>query len=199
MTGIRKGELLGLKWSDLDWITGEIHIQRQIQQIPGHGTMETELKTDRSRRTIRIGEGMLKMLRDHNNIQQIARQFAGRKWKENDYIFPSSIGTSFEPRNFDRVWYAIREKAGVSCRFHDLRHRAASVMLVKLDMSPTEVAAALGHSRTSTTLDIYGHLITSMKPDRVKAMEDVTIPEGIDESGWPTVGPKIIQEKVEKQ
>jgi integrase len=176
LTGMRRGELLGLKWSDLDWITGALRIRRQVQYIPGEGTRIRDTKTAKSRRTLVIGQVMIELLRNHNKKQELERKAAGGRWKEHDLMFPSTIGTPLNPTNFDKTRRELFASAGLSERFHDLRHLAASIMLVKLRMSPTEVAAVLGHTKTSTTLDIYGHMMPGMEAETARAMEAALIP-----------------------
>jgi integrase len=176
LTGMRRGELLGLKWGDLDWITGELKIRRQVQMVKGEGSILVDVKTAKSRRTLVLGEFMLETLRGHYEVQQEQRRSAGNTWKEHDLIFPSRVGTPLCPTNFDKRRRELFRRAGIEARFHDLRHLATSIMLVKLRMSPTEVAAILGHSRTSTTLDIYGHMLPGMEAETARRMERLIVP-----------------------
>jgi integrase len=191
LTGLRKGELLGLKWLDLDWNTGQINIRRQVQRVHGQSNLLTTLKTERSARTITISHKMLEKLYDHKKAQQLQRIKLGKRWIDNDLIFPSSVGTPLEPSNFDRIWRGVRDRADLKCRFHDLRHLAASMMLVKLRIAPTEVAAVLGHTQTSTTLDIYGHLLPSIGSQTAHEMEELIMPIKVE--NWPKIGTKLAQ------
>lgn len=177
VTGMRAGELLGLRWSDLDWLSGEIRISRQAQEIRGTGTVFADTKTMAGRRTVIIGAQMLELLREQVKLIELMRKFARDQWKENDLMFPSSVGTVIGRSNFHKEWNRILETAGLSpMRFHDLRHMAASIMLVKLRRSPTEVASILGHAKTSTTLDIYGHMLPGMSQKTAKEIEDAVMP-----------------------
>ena len=181
MTGMRLGELLGLMWIDLDWLTGEIQIRRQAQRgAYGDAEKFAPPKTRRSRRTIVVGERMLDILREQDRRIQLQRQVAGERWTEMGLIFPSTFGSPQMSGNFHRDWKRLQAKAGIKCRFHDLRHLAASVLLVKLKKSPTEVSAILGHSKTSTTLDIYGHMLPGMGAETARQMEDQVIPTKVD-------------------
>jgi integrase len=120
---------------------------------------------------------MLELLREQVRLIELMRKFARDQWKENDLMFPSSVGTVIGRSNFHKEWNRILETAGLPpMRFHDLRHMAASIMLVKLRRSPTEVASILGHAKTSTTLDIYGHMLPGMSQKTAKEIEDAVMP-----------------------
>jgi integrase len=175
-TGMRQGELLGLKWVDLDWVSGYLQVRRQVQRIDGKGFVFCEPKTKAGRRTIQLGETMLQTLREHIRDQRLEKMAAGVRWKENDLIFPSTIGTPLDLRNLLRDFKEILEKAGLpEIRFHDLRHSAASIML-KHNIPVLTVSRILGHSKPSVTLDIYGHLIPGMQSFAAKVMDEVIMP-----------------------
>ena len=175
-TGMRQGELLGLKWIDLDWVSGCLQVRRQLQRIDGKGYVFCEPKTKSGRRTIQLGENMLQTLREHINDQRLDRMAAGRRWKENDLIFPSTIGTPLDLRNLLRDFKETLEKVGLpEIRFHDLRHTAASIML-KHNIPVLTVSRILGHSKPSVTLDVYGHLIPGMQSIAAKIMDEVITP-----------------------
>ena len=106
-TGMRRGELIGLKWDDLDWPAGAIRIRRQVYEPLGGGFRFQEPKTARGRRSVRLGAGMLATLRiQYNQVLPQARALAGARWQEFDLIFPSSVGT---PRNGDNVSRKFQE------------------------------------------------------------------------------------------
>ena len=98
-TGMRKGELLGLKWTDLDWNKGTIRVQRQVQRITGQGMVFMSPKTNAGRRTIPLGVETLRILREHRTKQHHEKATSGSRWQENDLIFPSSVGTPQSPSN----------------------------------------------------------------------------------------------------
>ena len=85
-TGMRQGELLGLKWTDLQWHSGTLHVQRQVQDIRGQGKSFQEPKTKAGRRTIKLGETTLQVLRVHRERQQLQKAFAGDRWKDIDFL-----------------------------------------------------------------------------------------------------------------
>jgi integrase len=175
-TGMRQGELLGLKWSDLDWTKGILRVQRQVQRINNKGFLFSEPKTRAGRRSIQLGEFTLQVLREHYKRQGLEKVLAGDRWVENDLVFPSSVGTPIDQRNLQRTYASLVKKAGVQkIRFHDLRHTAASVML-NHGIPVIVVSRILGHSRPSITLDIYGHLIHDMQVEAARIMDDAITP-----------------------
>jgi len=164
-TGLRRGELLALRWDHLDWETGQIRILQQLQRINGMGLVFSEPKTTSGRRSVVLGPSVLEKLREHSKRQQLVRQFAGKRWQENGLIFPSSIGTPYEPRNLIREFKSDLKKAGLpNIRFHDLRHTAATLMLQE-GIHPKVVQERLGHSQISITLDTYSHVLPSMQAE----------------------------------
>ena len=98
-TGMRQGELFGLKWIDLQWESGVLHLQRQAQRVPGQNWNFVEPKTRSGRRTIKLGEGTLQVLREHKINQPVYKEKIGDKWIENDLIFPNSVGNPGDPSN----------------------------------------------------------------------------------------------------
>jgi integrase len=172
-TGMRQGELLGLKWSDLDWKKGALRIRRQLQRVNGHGRILTSPKTKNAYRTILLGEQTLQALRLHLEFQNMERRFLVKYDPVMDLIFVSSVGTPVEVSNMIKDYKLVLAKAGLPLiRFHDLRHTAATLMLN--NGVPVLVASKiLGHSKASTTLDIYGHLIPAMQEEAARIMDDL--------------------------
>ena len=114
---------------------------------------------------------------------------AGGKWKEHDLVFPSKIGTPFEPRNLLRQFKKLAIKAGLpEIRFHDLRHTAASLML-NHGIPLLIVSKRLGHAKPSITLDVYGHVIPSMQENAAKVMDDLLTPVALED--FSAVAPRL--------
>jgi len=175
-TGMRQGELFGLKWSDLQWRSGTLNIQRQVQKVPGKGWEFEEPKTRSGRRTIKLGESVLQVLREHKVNQDLHRVIAGDRWQEFDLIFPSSIGTPVDRSNLRADFNRVLDEAGLPrIRFHDLRHTAASILLNE-GVPVIVVSKRLGHSKPSITYDIYGHLMNEMDTEAAKVMDAVITP-----------------------
>jgi integrase len=179
-TGLREGELLGLYWSDIDWVNRRIQIKRQLQRLPqGKGLAFSEPKSRAGRRVIIVGPMVLEKLREHMSQQQLVCQFAGDRWQENDLVFPSSIGTPMEWRNMVRDFKDTLQRAGLpNIRFHDLRHTAATLML-KQGIHPKVVQERLGHSQISLTLDTYSHVLPSMQEEAAEKLDQLLTPISI--------------------
>ena len=170
-TGLRQGELLGLRWADLDWETGRLQVQRQLQVVPGQGKVFCEPKSAAGRRSIVLGATALEKLREHREYQHTQRLFAGARWKENDLIFPCSLGTPADPQYLLQTFKRLLKKAGLpEIRFHDLRHTAATLMLQQ-GVHPKIVQERLGHSNISLTLNTYSHIIPGMQEDAAKKLD----------------------------
>jgi integrase len=175
-TGMRQGELFGLKWSDLQWNSGGLHVQRQIQRINGKGWSFAEPKTRAGRRTIKLGEGTLHVLREHKERQVVQKAMAGDCWQEHDLIFPTKAGTPGYGSNLRKDFLRVLDKAGLpKIRFHDLRHTAASILLNR-GVPLLIVSKMLGHSKPSITLDVYGHLIHEMQDEASEVMDKLVTP-----------------------
>jgi integrase len=159
-TGCRQGELLGLRWQDMDLDTGTLTVAHTLER----GTRElAEPKTERSRRTLRLGAGTVAILRTHKARQAAERLAAGRKWQDKDYVFATGIGTPLESRNVTHALQAALARLGLPRqRFHDLRHAYATLMLEEGE-DVAIVSKNLGHSTVRTTTDTYAHLTAKMR------------------------------------
>ena len=129
-TGMRQGELFGLKWTDLQWDQGDLRIQRQVKRVPRKGWAFADPKTKKGRRTIKLGDEILKLLRAHKKRQEAQKIVVGELWMENWLIFPSSRGTPINQSSLRKEFLKVLDRAKLpKIRFHDLRHTAASLML----------------------------------------------------------------------
>lgn len=172
-TGLRQGEILGLKWADLDWNEKKLHIRRQLQHVCGTGYVFTEPKSASGTRTVVLGLSTFTKLKEHYKIQQQKKLELKDQWKENDLIFPSSIGTPLDHRNLYREYKALLAEAGLpSIRFHDLRHTAASLMLQE-NIHPKILQEMLGHSDISLTLGTYSHILPGIQRDAANKLDDL--------------------------
>ena len=179
-TGMRKDELLGLKWFDLEWNSRYLRILRQAQRVPGEGIKFVDPNTRAGKRTTPLGRTMLQILSEHKRKQQLGKAVAGERWKENNLVFRSSIGTPQSDSNLLKEFRSLLEKAGLpKIRFHNLRHTAASIMLNN-GRNFIEVSKMLGHSQPSTTMNTYAHLIPVMHNDMGDFMDDLITPIPIE-------------------
>lgn len=178
-TGMRRGELLGLKWIDLDWKSGNLGVHRQLKTTKGGGFHFEQPKTRAGLRTILLGLDTTHMLREHLDNQHQERQDVGDRWEENDLIFPSSVGTPTRPNKIYVRFKKIARLAGLpEIRFHDLRHTAASLML-NHGIPLIVVSRRLGHAQPSITLNVYAHMIPTMQKEAAELMDKLTTPISI--------------------
>lgn len=155
-TGMQKGELLGLKWSDLDSSKGILLVQRQLQQLSGQGFSLVPTKTKAGRRQIKLGRETLKRLAAPRVQQELAKASAGEQWQENGLIFTSSMGMYLDQTKVSREMKKALKAAGLpSIQFHGLRHTSISFLL-EMGLPVNTVQQRSGHSTASVTTDIYG-------------------------------------------
>jgi integrase len=173
-TGLRQGELLGLKWSDVDWSVPCFKVQRQLQRIASRGLVFAEPKTAAGRRVVVLGPSAVEKLRQHRQRRSKELEKSGKaRWQDSELIFPSSRGTPMGPRNLLRHFKVTLKKAGLpDIRFHDLRHTAASLMLMQ-GTHPKVVQERLGHSQISVTLDTYSHVLPSLQAEAAEKIDEL--------------------------
>lgn len=168
--GLRQGELLGLRWQDVDFERGTLTVSVQLQTINGKQVL-TEPKTARSRRTLQLPAFVLEVLQQHRANRLLEKAQLGESWQEHGLVFPSSVGTPIPARNLTRLWYSLLRKAGIPKRaFHQLRHTAASYLLA-MGCDIRTVQAVLGHSQVSLTANLYAHVMPTLLQDAAQKMD----------------------------
>lgn len=162
--GLRRGEVCGLRWQDVDLDAGRLTVAGQLTYDPATGLEWAAPKTEGARRVLRLPAALAGVLRWHQTRQQGERAAAG--WPLSPYVFTNvTTGGPLRPTSLYRAFKEVAVAAGLEeLRFHDLRHSAASFLLAE-GVPVKSVAAILGHARTSTTLDIYGHLLPGEQED----------------------------------
>jgi integrase len=158
--GLRRAELLGLRWSRvvLDPPPGRhptLEVAETLQRVGGELRFVPP-KTRKSRRVLPLPGMLVDTLRRHRTLQDQRREETGGAWREHDLVFPSQVGTPMEPDNLRRSWDRIKAAAGVSLRFHDLRHTCVTLLL-DLGVPPHIVREIAGHSALEVTMTIYAH------------------------------------------
>jgi len=160
-TGLRRGELLGLKWSDIDLEKGDLRVQRQIGRIDGK-IIEMPLKTKNAYRTLPLSADAIDVL-----MQQ------RRKTGNSEWVFPSPTGGPMSPDSVLHMLHRVLKRAGLpKVRFHDLRHTFAT-MALQNGVDIKTVSGMLGHFSAGFTLDTYAHVTTSAKREAAKTMGDI--------------------------
>jgi integrase len=168
--GLRRGELLGLRWRDVDLGRGVIGIRQTLTRT-GAGLQFQEPKTDRSRRTVALSPLVVAALRRRREEQRADWDGLGRPG-EPDLVFDTPLGTPIEPRNLARQLDRLIGRAAVPrIRFHDLRHTSETLMLLQGE-HPKIVSERLGHTTVSQTLDTYSHVLPGLQAEAARKLEE---------------------------
>jgi len=172
LTGLRRGEALGLQWSDIHWDTKTLTVQRNIIEKSGLGVRIHSPKTNAGRRTIALSSYLLDILRDHQATQDLERQAAGTAWSPEQWVFTTRTGGLLIPRNVHRAFQRLMAQAGIQqpVRIHDLRHAMASFWLAS-GVPVKVVSERLGHADIHITLQVYGHLLPTLQAAAAEEMD----------------------------
>jgi len=172
-TGMRRGEIVGPKWQDIDLEQGTISMRRTLLRVPGKGYVEGAPKTAKSKRLISITGEVVTMLKRHRAAQAEGRLAAGPAWQDNDLVFTVVDGGPVDPDEITHAFSrAVRRLGLPQVRFHDLRHTHASLLLAQ-NVHPKVVQERLGHSTIAITLDTYSHSIPGLQGAAAKAFEGI--------------------------
>lgn len=164
-TGMRRGELLGLHWQDIDVEGCSVRVNRAVSYTQSHGFLETEPKTAKSRRTILLPVFVVEALVKHRAYQDTQRREAGNAWIERGLVFTNAEGNYLNESSLLKTFQRLLARCGLPrMRFHDLRHSAATI-LFSWGTHPKVVQEILGHSQIAMTLDVYSHMLPSMQED----------------------------------
>ncbi len=172
-TGLRQGELLALKWDDLDLEAGMLRVRRTLTHAGGKYSL-SEPKTKKSRRTVRLTSGAITALRGHLERQMGEMDRLGSIYKVGGLVFASEVGSMINPSNLrNRSFARLLKRSGLpaSTRFHDLRHTCATLLLSR-NVNVKIVSEMLGHANIAITLDTYSHVLPDMQEKAAKALEE---------------------------
>jgi integrase len=174
--GLRRGEITGLRWEHVDLDGGVIRVREQLQRVQHKrddegnivgrgGLVVQDLKTDRSRRALRVPPSVLEELRVHAVEQETERAKAGALWTATGYVFTTADGKPIDGRNLLRRWHQALDDAGLApMPFHASRHTAASFLLAQ-GADLRTVMAILGHSQIALTANLYAHVLEELHAD----------------------------------
>jgi integrase len=168
--GMRQGELLGLRWRDIDLDGAVLAVRQQAQRVKGQWTFP-EPKTAKSRRTIHLSTMAVDALRRHR-IRQAQDRLQAPSWEDLDLVFANRVGRPYQKQNImRRSFWPLLDRAGLPrIRFHDLRHSCASLLLAGGE-HPKVVQERLGHATIAVTMDIYSHVMPNMQKDAAERLD----------------------------
>ena len=173
-TGLRQGELLGLKWSDVDLEAGKLFVRRSLK-VTKNGLGFGPPKNKASRRSVPLNKTALAALRAHKTRQSKERLRLGSLWQDLDLVFPSRTGGPMDHNNlYEREYRALLKKAnldGQGFTFHALRHSFATALFMR-GKHPKVVQSLLGHSSITQTMDTYSHLMGGVGDDAVEDLDE---------------------------
>lgn len=171
-TGLRQGELLALRWEDVDLDEGRLYVRHSLANVGGALVLQ-EPKTDRSRRSIALPDVVVAALRGHRTRQLMDRLVAGSRWVDSGHVFATMRGTPHHAATITRAFQDALDRAGLpDVRFHDLRHSAATFLLAQ-GMTLEDVKNQLGHSTIALTSNTYGHVLEQRQRQVARAMDAV--------------------------
>jgi integrase len=169
--GLRKGEVLGLTWDDINFDAAELWVNLQLQRVRGE-LLHRETKTEASDDTLPLVDVCFKALQRRQKQQESAKNDAGKAWQGDDLVFTTQFGTPVEPRNFNRSWDGRITKAGIrKITVHDGR-RTCATLLVDLEVHPRQVMRILRHAQFSVTMEIYAQASSTKTRDALKRLGD---------------------------
>lgn len=171
-TGMRRSELLGLRWKDADMALSAVRVTQALHRLANQETVFTEPKTARSRRSVALSPAAVSDLREHYVKQKAIRDALGCPIADDDLVFANPDGSPLSPSTVSHAFSDLCQKAGIEgIRFHDLRHTHATMMM-KRGVFPKVVQERLGHSSFAVTMDVYSHVVPGMQELAAMAFED---------------------------
>jgi integrase len=175
-TGLRRGELLGLRWSDVDFARRSVHVNWELQRHRGRGLVFVEPKTHRARRQVRLSESLVAVLEEVRREQNERRRILGGAWQQHEIVFDAGDGRPIDPDYFTEACKRTFKAAGMpgAMRLHDLRHAFGS-LLFAAGVHPKIASAALGHASEAFTMSVYQHMLDGMG-ERVAEVISVALP-----------------------
>jgi integrase len=170
-TGLRRGELMGLEWKDINFAQSTLEVRQCSQYLPGKGSFTKDPKNELSQRVIAIPHSVMAMLKQFKKQQAEERLKVGDLWQGSDRIFTTWDGQPAHPE-WPSQWFSkfIKKHGLPHLTFHGLRHTSAT-MLIGQGVNMKEVSSRLGHSNISTTMDIYADSLKSADKDAAEKMD----------------------------
>ena len=170
-TGMRRGELFGLRWQDTDLVKGRLHVHQGLVEI-GSELRFQEPKTKGGRRVVPLPPECIPLLEEHRARQLEQRRVLGPAWRDHDLVFTIGDGGPIAPRNLIRRFKGLCQAAGLPpITFHGVRH-AHATQLLRDGIAAKVVSERLGHASIAITLDTYSHVLPDMQATAVAAISE---------------------------
>jgi integrase len=193
LTGMRRGEVLGLRWADLDLDGAWLSVRQTLIVVDNHPQL-SQPKTARGGRRVALDPGTVASLRVHHKAQAAERLAAGPTWTHSDLVFSRQDGALLHPEYIRRQFERHIDRAGLPrIRFHDLRHTHATLAL-QAGVHPKVVSERLGHTTVALTLDIYSHAIPAMQQEAAVTIAGLISGRGLGASANPTVDVRSVHD-----
>jgi integrase len=174
-TGMREGELLGLKWQDINFDTGKLSVRRSLVITKKDGTGFSDTKRKKSRRSIKLSQSALEALKHHRKRQNEDRLRLGSGWQDNDLVFPGERGQAMKPWSLTGGPFkrALR-RAGLpdNITFHEATRHTCATLLLSKGAHMKLVQELLGHASISITMDTYSHVLPGMDDGLADTMDE---------------------------
>lgn len=171
-TGMRRGEVLGVRWQDIDLDEGLLHVRQAVGSVKGRVEIKG-LKTKGSRRTIPLAEPLIVALKQHKRTQNERRLMHADLWHDNDLVFASDTGSPINPDNLSSDYRRLVQAAGVRrIRVHDLRHTYVSLAL-QAGVNIRVISELVGHSDIRITLGTYAHVMPEQRAESVQRISNI--------------------------
>jgi integrase len=181
-TGMRRSELLALRWCDLDLLLCQAHVNRTIHHLRNGKLIFRAPKSARGRRMVSLSPSVALLLQQHRDKQIAQREMLGIPVKEDTLVFSSPEGKGLRPNTVTRAWSMIAARCGLNgLRLHDARHTHASLML-KQGVHPKIVQERLGHATIAVTLDTYSHVAPGLQQAAAESFDNMVLPKRENET-----------------
>ena len=180
-TGMRRGELLGLRWCDVDLPLATISVTQSLQRLYGGEFSVREPKSAHSRRLIPMPPSLAILLRSQKEHEEQQKELFGITVAPTDLVFAHLDGSPLDPSTVSHTFAQIVTESGLkNVRFHDLRHAHASLML-RTGANPKVISERLGHSSIAITMDIYSHVMPGLQEEAAIRFEEALKPRNLEE------------------
>ena len=175
-TGMRRSELLALRWCDVDLLLCQIYVTRTLHHLRNGEIVFRAPKTAKGRRMIALSPSTIIVLREHREKQELARAMLGISLKDDDLVFSQLDGKPLLPSTVTHAWIKMVRRTGLEgVRLHDARHSHASLML-KQGTHPKIVSERLGHANIGITLDTYSHILPGLQEAAADRFDKMVTP-----------------------